>query len=135
MFTNQALRWGLALGYTAFLIGYLLQSPGSPAVEIVAPAASPDWRREVAFTIGHIIGFGTLFVLWYIALLRPVGLRAALGACVIALMIGGLAEILQSQLPERSASFYDLTMNTIGILIAWVMIGTFRHQMLQTQRS
>jgi VanZ family protein len=116
------LRWGLALGYSAFLIAYLLQQPGSPAVEIVAPVAAPDWKREVAFTIGHILGFGVLFLLWYAALKRDIPARAALTAFVIALAIGLLGEGLQSLLPDRNASLYDMTMNTVGMGLAWAVI-------------
>lgn len=126
MLHRQSVRWVLALGYTIFLVAYLLQQPGAPAVEIVAPVAAPDWRREVVFTIGHIIGFGTLFLLWYLPLARTVGStgRAVVYAVAIAVAVGSVAEGLQSLLPERSASLYDMTMNLIGIGLAWGMLRT-----------
>lgn len=135
MIRNQVIRWGIAIGYTLFLLGYLLQPPGAPTVEVVAPLAAPDWQREIAFTVGHIIGFGALFSIWYVALLRPVGVRATLGAWVLALMIGVLAEILQSLLPERNASGYDLAMNAIGISLAWVGMSWWRRRISLVQRS
>lgn len=120
------LRWAAALGYTVLLVAYLLQQPGTPAVEVVAPIAAPDWRREVAFTIGHIVGFGVLFVLWYAALTPHSTTRAAVIAFGIALLVGLTAETLQSLLPDRSASLYDMLMNTVGMGLAWRGLRHYR---------
>ena len=117
-------RWGMALAYSAGLIAYLLQQPGAPAVEIVAPVAAPDWQREIAFTIGHIMGFGVLFALWWWAL-SPYE-YAPRYAALVTLGIGLLAEILQSQLPGRSASAYDMAMDAVGIAFAYLIITRWR---------
>ncbi|MEL6149138.1 MAG: VanZ family protein [Chloroflexota bacterium] len=119
---DARLHWLAAVGYSLFILAYLLQQPGSPPVEIVAPVAAPDWQREVAFTIGHIVGFGTLFVLWYLALRHIMPTRAAIMAFTIAMCIGLLAESLQNLLPDRTASLYDVAMNTLGMLGAWLTI-------------
>lgn len=111
------LRWLAAFGWTLFLLGYLLQQPGTPAVEVVAPQASPDWQREIVFTIGHILGFGVLFVLWFWVF--PGKRLAAAG---ITFSVGVFGEYLQSRLPERNASVYDIIINLIGIcLAAWIL--------------
>jgi VanZ family protein len=115
------LRWTAALGYTALMIAYLLQQPGAPTVEIVAPVAAPYWQREIAFTMGHIVGFGTLFLLWLTALRPHTPARAWIAAVVVALSVGLVVEALQSQIPDRSASLYDMVMNTVGIGLASVV--------------
>jgi VanZ family protein len=117
---NQSLHWLAAIGYSVFILAYLLQQPGSLPVEIVAPVAAPNWQREIIFTIGHIIGFGVLFLLWYVALLSIAPVRAKIGAFVVAMVIGILAETLQNLLPGRNASLYDVVMNTIGMTAVWV---------------
>ncbi len=119
---THTFRWALAVGYSAFLITYLLQQPGTPAVEVVAPVANPDWQREVVFTIGHIVGFGMLFALWLVALRPHLTRHAALTAFSIATTIGLTAEYLQNLLPDRTASVYDVAMNTIGMLLAWALL-------------
>ncbi|MEM6282613.1 MAG: VanZ family protein [Chloroflexota bacterium] len=122
LLSDARLHWLAATGYSLLIIAYLLQQPGSPTVEIVAPVAAPDWQREVAFTIGHIVGFGVLFVLWYIALRHVMAVRAAVTAFTIAMTIGLLAEGLQNLLPQRNASLYDVAMNTLGMVGAWFAI-------------
>ncbi len=120
-------RWTIAIGYSLVVIAYLLQQPGTPAVEVVAPVAAPDWQREVVFTIGHVVGFGVLFALWWWALAERG--RAAFYAALVTLGIGLLAEILQSQLPQRSASAYDMLMNSIGITLAYIVITRQRRSL------
>lgn len=118
--TYALMRWALAVGWAVFLLAYLVQQPGSPPVEVVAPVAAPHWQREIAFTVGHISGFGMLFALW-VGALRPRP-RAGWGALIIAGGVGILAEFLQSQIPDRSASLYDLVMNAIGFALAFALI-------------
>ncbi|MEO0564559.1 MAG: VanZ family protein [Chloroflexota bacterium] len=119
----HTIRWGVATIYTAGVLVYLLQQPGTPAVEVVAPVAAPDWQREITFTIGHILGFGGLFVVWWAALHPHISQRAIISAVVIAMTVGILAEVLQSRIPDRNASLYDIAMNSIGIslmaLVTW----------------
>ena len=112
---STPLRWVFAFGWTAFLLYYLTRQPGTPAVEVIAPVAAPDWQREVAFTIGHILGFGILFMLWWLAWQDMNASRSLIIAIAITLGVGLTAEFLQSLMPDRSASVYDMMMNIIGI--------------------
>lgn len=112
----------IAVVYTAVLVIYLLQPPGAFAVKLVAPEAAPDWQNEIVFTIGHFVGFGVLFVLWYAALRPDFPRRAGPSAATLTMTLGVLTELLQNLQPGRNASLYDVIIDALGMALAWWII-------------
>ncbi len=121
-FQAPTLRRAAAVIYTVGLLAYLLQPPGAPTVELVAPEAAPDWQREIAFTIGHFVGFGVLFALWHRALRPNLAQRAEPSAAAITMTVGVLAELLQNLQPGRAASLYDVVIDALGMALVWWII-------------
>jgi VanZ family protein len=110
----------VALAYTALLTVMLLQSSSHPYVGPPAPPGDPDPVREILLTSGHIVGFTLLVLVWWAAL-RP-SPRALLIAIVIGLTLGTVTELLQSLVPDRSASLFDLVTNYVVTFgAAWVI--------------
>ncbi len=117
------LRQMAAVAYTALLTLLLLQSSGRPVIGQPAPPGPPDMARETLLTGGHIIGFSLLVLLWWWALSATSSSHHALVlAMVIALVLGCLTELLQTLVPDRSASWSDLVVNIIVTMgTAWLV--------------
>lgn len=113
----------MALGWTALLLVMLLQSSSQPLLGPAAPPGPITLEREILLTIGHIVGFAVLTVLWWWALLpRSSHERALVLAVMVALVIGTFTELAQASVPDRVASVYDLVVNTLAVLVtAWVI--------------
>lgn len=114
---HHLLRQGIALAYTALLLLFLLQSSSQPVVGPAAPPGEPDLGREILLTFGHVLGFSLLVLLWWSAfdLTLPSG-RAILLAVIIALVLGLMTELLQTLVPDRGASLFDLAVNWLVTL-------------------
>ncbi len=124
-------RWALALGWVLFVGAYLLQEPGTPAVEVVAPVAAPAWQREVVFTIGHILGFGLMSVLWArVCALYTTPLRAVVVAAALTLGIGVAIEFAQMLTAGRNPSLYDVSADVVGIALASLGLTRVFHLVL-----
>jgi VanZ family protein len=124
---NPLVRQIIALAYTAVLTVVLLQSSSHPYVGPAAPLGAPDPGREFLLTSGHIIGFTILVLLWW-WVLSPWP-RALLIAVLIALLLGTITEILQSLVPDRSSSLFDLATNyVVTLTVAWI-IHTYRQRL------
>lgn len=105
------LRWVIAIVYTALLTLLLLQSSAQPVVGPVAPK-DQNLLWEILLTLGHIIGFGLLVILVWSALLTAAPFRRALITAVIfSCALGLVTEVLQSLVPDRSVSLFDLAVN------------------------
>src|SRR5262249_17392113 len=79
-----------------------------------APPGAPDPGREILLTSGHIAGFTLLVLAWWWAL-RP-SRHALLTAVIIALLLGTVTELLQTLVPDRSSSWFDLITNYVVTL-------------------
>ncbi len=119
--THPALRWLYALGWTALALVALLQSSSQPVIGPAAPPGPPSLERELLLAFGHVVVFSILTALWWWALSTVLNPRAALAlAVLIALVMGTLTEIGQASMPDRSASWEDLTVNVVvTCLTAW----------------
>jgi VanZ family protein len=117
---NPLVRQIIVLAYTAVLTIVLLQSSRQPYVGPAAPPGAPDPGREFLLISGHIIGFTILVLLWW-WVLSPWP-RALLIAVLIALLLGTITEILQSLVPDRSSSWFDLVTNyVVTLAVAWII--------------
>lgn len=122
-------HWARAAGALAYLIlltVLLLQSSAQP---VVGPAAPKEFNLvwEILLTSGHIIGFSLLVVVIWWALCPPAPLRWTLiTALLLAFGLGLTTEILQSIVPDRSASLFDLAVNW-GAALATARY-LYRHQ-------
>ncbi|MEM9533695.1 MAG: VanZ family protein [Pseudomonadota bacterium] len=105
-----ALGWGLvALIWAASLL-----TPPTTGLEI---PNEDKW--------GHLLSYGLLmgwFAIWYPS--RKT--RAAYFAGFV--LMGGLLELIQGQLPAREASLLDFAANTAGLLLGWFLVTTFRRR-------
>jgi VanZ family protein len=105
-------RRAIALAFTLIATVLLVQSSSEPILGPAAPPGAPDLKREIILTIGHIVVFSSLVVLWWWALLPNLPARRALFVSVgFALIYGLITELAQSLVPDRSGSLYDVAVN------------------------
>lgn len=100
----------------------LLQSSKAP---VVGQAAPPDWRLdyEIFLTFAHFISFGGFTVLWgWVFALRMPMHRAALFAFVGAILFSILTESLQTFVPDRGASLWDLGINALAAWVGYTLL-------------
>jgi VanZ family protein len=121
--SHPLVRQVTALAYTALLTLILLQSSSQPIVGPAAPPGDPDPAREIILTTGHIVGFVLLVLVWWWAFVSHSGSRRALFiSAIIALVLSVMTELLQTLVPDRSASLFDLIVNTLVTLATVWMI-------------
>jgi VanZ family protein len=121
------MRWLYALTWTAVVILLLLQSSSEPVIGPASPPGIPSTPREALLTFGHFGAFFVMtFLLWWALVTTTSHLRALLMALVIALFLGTITEILQSFVPSREASLFDLAMNWGATLCVAGIIHTQR---------
>ncbi|MCA0457701.1 MAG: VanZ family protein [Chloroflexi bacterium] len=106
--TVKWFRIALALGYTALLTLVLVQSSANPLLGPAAPREF-DLAWEILLTMGHLVGFSILVLVNWSALATVTTSRRALVATVVfACLLGLISELLQTLVPDRSASLFDL---------------------------
>jgi VanZ family protein len=121
---STPVRYVLAITWTLYSTVLLVQSSGNPVVGRPAPPGPPTMDREIILTIGHIVVFSTLVILWQWALstFRPV--RAALFVATgFAVIFGVISELAQFAVPDRTVSLGDLSVNVLAALGASLVIG------------
>lgn len=119
------IRAVLALAWTLLLTVLLVQPSSQPVIGPPAPPGPPSLARETMLTLGHIVGFSMLVMLWWWALSPRRSLRRSLFVAVgFALIFGALTELAQIASANRSPSLVDLIVNwgvtaatAVGILI------------------
>lgn len=117
----------IAVAYTALLTLVLVQSSANP---LIGPAAPREFNLawEILLTLGHLIGFGLLvWVNWWALVPVAPFWRALLFAVLFACLLGLVTELLQSFVPDRSASLFDLACDC-GIAL---LVGLFIHRRLR----
>jgi VanZ family protein len=98
----------------------LLQSSGRPVVGPPAPPGPPSQSRELFLTTGHVVAFSIMLLLLSWALkLAP---RALFVSWIICCLFGGLTELLQGLVPDRSASLDDFAVDCIVSGVAALVI-------------
>ncbi len=116
-------RWLLALSWTIWLSIILIQPEAHPIIDIGVRPAPPSLEREIIFAIGHVIAFAVTTGVWWWALVeRLPGSRALLAAGIIAVSVGGFAEMMQAFAPDRTPQLTDLVANGLGaLLFSWAL--------------
>ena len=118
---QTTLRWGCALLWTTLTLVALLQSSGKPVLGPPAPPGPPSPEREFLLTLGHVVVFTGLTALWWWAFsVHLPGHTALMMAVFLALCLGISTEIAQTAIPDRSASWADLSVNFLATAVtAW----------------
>ncbi len=115
----SALRWGIAISWSALLTLFLLQPEADPVINLGLPQGDSTLAREVFFSALHLIAFGITCFWWFWALHHNFSVRMSLAvACLLAILLGGATEILQSFTLDRHASWLDLIANISGTMLA-----------------
>lgn len=117
------LRFFIAITLTVLTTITLLQSSSRPWIGPATPPGPPDLAREIFLTAGHIGVFVSLVSVWTWALVTRMSLARALVYTVIAAFAYSiLTEWGQSFVPDRTASVYDLVVNSTATLITAAVI-------------
>ncbi len=98
----------------------LLQSSGQPVVGPPAPPGPPSPSRELFLTTGHVVAFSVMLVLLWWAL--PLAPHILVVSWVICCLFGGITELLQQLVPDRSASLDDFAVDCLVSGIAALLI-------------
>lgn len=114
MLHDSVLRWLVALAWTVLVTVLLVQSSSEPVVGPAAPPGDPTLGRELMLVAGHVVAFSVLTALWWWAAqtMMPAS-RALFVAVVVAMVVGGLTEVAQMAVSDRSASLLDLGVNWV----------------------
>jgi VanZ family protein len=123
---HPLIRALITLSYAAILTLVLVQSSGQPIVGPPAPPGPPSLGREILLTFGHIVGFGLFTALWTWTFAARLPLRrSVLLAVILALIYSPVTELAQSLVPDRSASLWDIFVNsTTTLLVGWGILRT-----------
>ncbi|MBL8155676.1 MAG: VanZ family protein, partial [Anaerolineae bacterium] len=118
--SGSLLRSAVAVAYTTLMTVLLLQSSARPLVGPVAPREfNLVW--EILLTLGHLVGFGILtsLCIWAFSALTP-RRRGIVITLVFVCAFGLVTEALQTLVPDRSVSWFDLTCNwgvSVGVAV------------------
>jgi VanZ family protein len=123
------LRIIVAISYIVLLTLVLLQSSARP---ILGPSAPPEFNLgwEVLMTTAHLTGFGLLVLIIWSAMTTVTSTnRALVVAFLFACSLGLVTELLQTLVPDRGASLFDLACDCgIAFTVAYLI----RRQMRNT---
>ena len=123
-----AVRYAIAIFWSVLLTLFLLQPEADPVIDLGLPGGDNTLAREVFFSTLHLIAFGITCFCWFWALQRNLKVKTSLAiACLIAIVLGGATEMLQSFTPDRHSSWLDLVANIFGALIVARLI--WRHNL------
>ena len=112
-------RWLIAIIPTMLLTVLLLQPENQPIIPTGVQPAPPSLGREILFSTMHVLTFAFTAWLWCFALNITADSKPQLIILVICLLAYGLSvEYLQSSVPGRTAQWWDMLANSIGIISA-----------------
>lgn len=119
IFQTAPLRIIAALCWTALLTLLLLQGEADPVIDLGIPRGENTVARELVFGALHLVAFAVTCLCWFWA--QPQAWprrRRIIGACLIAISLGIITELLQTYTLDRHASWLDLAANTSGAILA-----------------
>lgn len=115
---NALFRWGIALLWTVFFTVKLLQPGQQALVAAIIQPAPASIERELLFTSLHLITFGLTAWIWCFALRLTSDTKHVMIVLLVALLVyGASAELLQMRIPGRSAQWWDMLANGLGISV------------------
>lgn len=129
---HPTLRRLYAILWVAVVSVALLQSSMHPVIGPAQPPGPVSPERELFLTTAHLVAFsGMLVLIWW-------ALHPAKHALLVALLFcWGYAiatELLQTLVPDRGASFYDLWMDFAAASIAALFISAHRKRQAAGKR-
>jgi len=93
-------------------------------------AFQPDGGNSLDFEdadkLDHLLAFGSLGLVAMCAL--PAARRAAPAAALALLAYGGFIELVQAQIPGRTASWADLAADAVGIVLGLTLAAALRRR-------
>jgi VanZ family protein len=126
---SSPLRFGLALGYTLFVIIILVQPTHQPMIDLRIARETPSMIDQLWFGAGHMLLFLMMALLWLWAFYHQLPLCPAVWlAFSVTLLIGVGSEIGQFMISSRDPSIFDLAMDTIGTSLPLLMVWLLRHR-------
>ena len=118
----RLLRIAVALVYLVVLTVILLQSSAHP---YLGPSAPPEFNLawEILMTLSHLTCFGLLVVVIWSALTTvTTSNRALVVGILFACSLGLITELLQTLVPDRGASLFDLACDCgIAFAVAYLI--------------
>ena len=125
----RLLRIVVAIGYIAVLTLILLQSSAHP---YLGPSAPPEFNLgwEILMTLAHLTCFGLLVVVIWSALTTVTSSNRALVVAVLfACSLGLITELLQTLVPDRGASLFDLACDCgVAFSVAYLIHRQMRNR-------
>lgn len=97
--------WAVFIFYTVFVTFASLRPMNSASIG--------HWDK-----LGHLLLYGFFAILGYRVFRQP---RAYLSVCIAIVFYSGLMEVLQSFMPSRMMSGYDLLANGLGVLLGAII--------------
>lgn len=120
----------------AFLVA-LAYAIALGTVSLITLKDLPDVKISFADKIFHFLAYGLFAILWYLAFYYSFNLKkmkALIYAFILAVLFGIIIEILQDTMTSsRALDVYDAVANTLGALIASVLIWFINN--LQVKKS
>jgi len=116
---QRPLRWAAAIVWSIWITILLIQPEADPIINLGLPTGPQTFLRELFFTCMHLLAFAITCALWQWALSASMQIHASIAlACIIAIVLGGCTEYLQTLSPDRYPSWTDLIANCYGSLLA-----------------
>lgn len=134
LFYSRTIRIVVALSWMIFLSVLLLLPELHPVMPGVQ-AAPPSLEREILFSSMHLLTFAFTAGIWLFALDLSFDTPRLLFALAMVLVAYGLTtEYLQTMVPGRSAQWWDMLANSIGIVSGWLIwqFLVLRHNLKQS---
>ena len=107
-------RWRMLLALLAGLAAWFAFTPDG----------APEANFEGGDKLNHLLAFGSMAVAGLLSM--RAGWRRALAAAAGLLAYGGFIELVQSQLPTRTASWADLLADAVGITLGLAAAAALR---------
>ncbi len=116
-----------AVVWTVFITVILTQSSSEPIIGPARPSGPRTVEGELLLTVGHLIAFGSLTLMWYWALEEQAIQRTAI-ILLITLPLGIGTELYQMNIPDREPSLYDVSMNNLAVFATLLAVSRFRQR-------
>ncbi|HEY9790725.1 MAG TPA: VanZ family protein [Candidatus Obscuribacterales bacterium] len=117
--SHLAVRWLLLLGWMVIIFAFSAQPHSGEITQHYLGALNVPIRK-----FGHVTEYGILFTLAYNAFRR-----GGLPAFLFSLIYACSDEWHQSFIPGRTATIYDVAVDSVGMLIAWGLIVVIRSRL------
>lgn len=115
LFTGRIFRWAITITWTIFLSILLLQPENQPIIPTGVQPAPPSLSREILFSSVHIIAMSLTALLWCFAFNIRDSTFGVVSLIIVLVSYGLVVEYLQGSVPGRTAQWWDMLANSMGI--------------------